>query len=67
MINSPPAPDTITHECIVDGWFREKPVFWPGQGKPPRLYSIDVNLTSRKIHMIMMISNDTSSEKSITS
>jgi hypothetical protein len=23
----------ITHECIVDGWFREKSVLWPGQGK----------------------------------
>ncbi|KAI9593201.1 spermidine synthase [Syncephalis fuscata] len=21
----------ITHECIVDGWFREKSVLWPGQ------------------------------------
>ncbi|KAI8052027.1 spermidine synthase [Syncephalis plumigaleata] len=22
---------TITHECIVNGWFREKSVLWPGQ------------------------------------
>jgi spermidine synthase len=23
--------NTLTHECIVDGWFREKTVLWPGQ------------------------------------